>query len=332
MKRLLCFVLAASAAFAAEGYHVIQKIHIGGSGNWDTVTLDESARRLYVANDTRTIVLDIDAGKVVGEIPDTLGVHGIAIASELGRGFTSNGRSKNVTIFDLKTLKPLGQVAAGVDPNSIIFEPKTGRVFAFNAGSNDVTVIDAKTGEAAGSIRLSGKPMASVVDGSGKVWFTMQTTTEDWNILNEVGVIDAEKLTVLRQNSISPCDGPNGLAMDVKNRRLFSVCSSSHMAVNDADSGDKVASVAVGAGAGGAGFDAAAGLAFSSNGGAGTLTVVKENGGKYEPVETATTMRGARSMTIDPKTHNIYLPTAEYGPAAGAPIVPDSFMVLVVGK
>jgi YVTN family beta-propeller protein len=329
MKRLLCFVLVASVALAAEGYHVIQKIHIGGGGSWDYLTLDNSARRLYVSNGTRAVVLDIDAGKVIGEIPDTQGIHGIAIAPELGRGFTSNGRSNNVTIFDLKTLKPLGQIATGQNPDAILYEPKTGRLFTFNGRSNDSTVIDAKTGQVVGTIPLGGKPEFSVTDGSGKIWVNNESTSE-------VAVIDAAKLTVLRHTSIAPCDGPSGLAMDARNRRLFSVCGNKTMAVTDADSGKLIATVAIGAGTDGAGFDPGAGLAFSSNGGDGTLTLVREVKGKYEVVETVPTMRGSRTMTVDPKTHNVYLPAAEYGPApAGggrAPAVPDSFSLLVVGK
>ena len=329
MKRLLCVVLVASAALAAEGYHVIQKIHIGGGGGWDYLTLDNSARRLYVSNGTRAVVLDIDAGKAIGEIPDTQGIHGIAIVPELGRGFTSNGRSNNVTIFDLKTLKPLGQVATGQNPDSIIYEPKTGRLFTFNGRSNDSTAIDAKTGEVVGTIPLGGKPEFSVTDGSGKIWVNNEDTSE-------VMVIDAAKLTVLRHTSIAPCDGPSGLAMDAKNRRLFSVCGNKTMAVTDADSGKLLATVAIGTGTDGAGFDPGTGLAFSSNGGDGSLTLVREVNGKYEAVETVPTARGSRTMTVDPKLHRVYLPSVEFGPAPAAggraPAVPESFSLLVVGK
>jgi len=337
MKKLLSLALLASALFAAEGYRVINKIHIGGGGSWDYLTLDNSARRLYVSNGTRAVVLDIDAGKVIGEIPDTQGIHGIAIAPDLNRGFTSNGRSNNVTIFDLKTLKPIGQVATGQNPDSIIFEPKTGRVFTFIGRSNDSTAIDAKTGEVVGTIPLGGKPEFSVTDGSGKIWVNNESTSE-------VAVIDAQKLTVLRHTSIAPCDGPSGLAMDAKNRRLFSVCGNSIMAVTDADSGKVIAMVKTGPGTDGAGFDPGTGLAFSSNGGDGTLTIVKEVNGKYEAVENVPTNRGSRTMTVDPKLHRVYLPAVEYGaapaPAAGAPpgrggrapAVPDSFQLLVVGQ
>jgi DNA-binding beta-propeller fold protein YncE len=254
------------------------------------------------------------------------------LAPELGKGFTSNGRSNNVTIFDLKTLKPLGEVATGKDPDTILFEPKTARVFTFNVASNDTTVIDAKTGEAVGKIKLDGKPTFAVTDGSGKIWFTLQILDADWSILSEVGVIDAEKMAVLRQTSIAPCDGPLGLAMDSRNRRLFSVCGNRTMALIDAESGKVIATVPVGAGAGGASFDPGTGLAFSANGGDGTLTVVREVNGKFEAAESAPTMRGARTLTVDPKTHNVYLPAVDLGPPPAMPAVPNSFMLLVVGK
>jgi DNA-binding beta-propeller fold protein YncE len=334
MKRLFCVVFLASAALAADGYHVINKIHIGGGGGWDYLTLDNAARRLYVSNGTRAVVLDIDAGKVIGEIPDTQGIHGIAIVPDLGRGFTSNGRANNVTVFDLKTLKVLQQVATGQNPDSILFEPKSGRVFTFNGRSNDSTAIDAKSGQVAGTIPLGGKPEFSVTDGSGKIWVNIEDTSE-------IAVIDTLKLTVLRRSSIAPCDGPSGLALDARNRRLFSVCGNKTMAVTDADSGKVVATVPIGAGTDGAGFDPGSGLAFSSNGGDGTLTVVGEVKGKYEVVETVPTARGSRTMTVDPKLHRVYLPSVEYGPAPAAqpggragraPAVPDSFSLLVVGK
>jgi len=334
MKKLLSFALIASAAIAAEGYSVLQKIHIGGAGSWDYLTLDNAARRLYVSNGTRAVVLDIDAGKVVGEIADTQGIHGIAIAPELNRGFTSNGRSNNVTIFDLKTLKPISQVATGQNPDSILYDPKSGRVFTFNGRSNDSTAIDAKTGAVVGTIPMGGKPEFAVTDGSGKIWVNNETTSE-------VVVVDTQKMTVLRHTSIAPCDGPSGLAMDAKNRRLFSVCGNNMMAVTDADSGKIINTVAIGPGTDGAGFDPGTGLAFSSNGDDGTMTIVKAVNGKYVAVDTVPTVRGSRTMTVDPKLHRVYLAAVDYGaaPAAApgarggrAPALPDSFQLLVVGK
>ncbi len=335
MKRLLCFVFVACAALAAEGYHVIQKIHVGGGSSWDYLRLDESSRRLFVSNGTRVVVVDVDAGKVVGEIPDTQGVHGIAFAPELNKGFTSNGRSNNVTVFDLKTLKPLSQVATGQNPDSIVYEPKTGRVFTFNGRSNDSTAIDAKTGQVAGTIPMGGKPEFSVADGTGRIYVNVEDTSE-------IVVVDAQKLAVSKRYSLAPCDGPSGLAMDVKNRRLFSVCGNKMMTVSDPDTGKVIATPPIGQGPDGAGFDPGTGAAFSSNGGDGTMTVVMQVKGKYDAVETVPTARGARTMTVDLKLHRAYLPAVDYAaPAAGqqpqgrggrAPSVPDSFQVLVVGR
>lgn len=333
MKLFLCLALSASAALAAEGYHVTQKIHIGGGVTWDRLTLDETGRRLYLSNDNRVVVVDIDAGKVAGEIPGAAGIHGIALAPDLGRGFITNGIANNVTIFDLKTLKPVGEVAAGAEPGPIVYEPKTGRVFAFNLGTDDnsATVIDAKTGAAAGKVTLGGKATAAVVDGSGKIWISLLITSEDWNVSSELGVVDAEKLTLLRHNPISPCDRPADLTMDAKNRRVFAVCGNSKMGVVDADSGKVIDSVAIGKLASGAGFDSGAGLAFSANGGDGTLTVVGEANGKFSVVETVPTARGSRILSVDSKTHNVFLPAVDY-PASGNTPVADSFMLLVVGK
>jgi hypothetical protein len=324
------FLAAAIAGGASNGYHVVGRIKVGGEGGWDYLTVDSAARRLYVSHATHVAVIDLDAGKVAGDIPDTPGVHGIAVAPELGRGFTSNGRSNNVTIFDLKTLKPAGQVATGQNPDSIRYDSVSGRVFTFNGRSNDSTAINAKTGAVEGTIALGGKPEFSVADGKGKVYVNIEDTSE-------IAEIDARALSVTKRYSLAPCDGPSGLALDAAHRRLFSVCGNRMMVVSDPDSGKVVANVPIGPGCDGAAFDPDRGLAFSSNGGDGTMTVVRQVAGKYEVQENVPTQRGARTMTIDPATHKVYLPTAEYGaPAAGAPqrgrapAVPDSFMVLVL--
>jgi len=334
MRKLAVIVFIALTAMAAEGYRVIQKIEIGGGGNWDYLRLEESSRRLFVSNGTRVVVVDVDAGKVLGELANTQGVHGIAFAPELNRGFTSNGRTNNVTVFDLTTLKPLSQIATGQNPDSIVYEPKTTRVFTFNGRSNDSTAIDAGSGQVAGTIPLGGKPEFSVADGNGIIYVNIEDT-------NEVAVIDAQKLNVLRRYSIAPCDEPTGLALDSKNRRLFSVCGNNTMAVSDPDSGKVLATVPVGEGTDGAGFDPGTGLAFSSNGGDGTLSVVQEVNGKYTVIETVPTAPGSRTMTVDTKLHRVYLPAVEYGAASAAQSggrsgrpspLQDSFHLLVVGK
>ena len=333
---VLVFILflGCTGLIAAAGYHVVSEIKIGGDGGWDYITSDSANRRLYVSHATHVVVVDLDSGKVVGDIPDTNGVHGIAIAPELNRGFVSNGKSNSVTIFDLKTLKVLGQPKTGENPDAIRYEPVSGRVFTFNGRSKDATAIDAKTGNVAGTIPMGGKPEFAVADGKGKVYVNNEDTSE---ILE----IDAQKLTVSKKYSLTPCEAPSGLAIDTKKRRLFSVCENRLMAISDPDSGKVLATVAIGQGSDGASFDADSGMAFSSNGGDGTLTVVKEEAGKWVVAENDKTERGARTMTIDEKTHKLYLPTAQFGPppaaTAQAPrprpaIIPDTFKLLVVAK
>jgi YVTN family beta-propeller protein len=321
-------VLAAGAVSAAgTGYHVLSDIKIGGDGGWDYLTADSAARRLYVSHGNHVVVVDIDAGKVVGDIPDTPGVHGIAIAPELNRGFVSNGRANNVTVFDLKTLKEISKVPAGENPDSIRYDAVSGRVFAFNGRSKSATAIDAKGGTVAATIPLPGKPEFSIADGKGKIYVNIEDTSE-------IVEIDAAKASVTKKYSLSPCVEPSGLAFDAKDRRLFSVCSNRVMAISDPDAGKVVASPAIGAGSDGAAFDAGVGYAFSSNGD-GTLTVVQQNGGKWEVAENVATERGARTIAVDEKTHHVFLPTARTAPAqAGgrATFLPDTFKVLVVGK
>jgi DNA-binding beta-propeller fold protein YncE len=319
--------LAGVLSAAGTGYHLIGDIKIGGEGGWDYLAVDAAARRAYVSHATHVAVVDIDSSKVVGDIPDTPGVHGIALAPELNRGFVSNGRAGNVTIFDLKTLKTIAKVPAGDDPDSIRYDAVSGRVFAFNGRSKNATVIDAKAGTVAATIALPGKPEFAIADGKGKLYVNIEDTSE-------MVEIDAAKATVTKKYSLSPCVEPSGLAFDAKDRRLFSVCSNRLMAVSDPDSGKVIATPAIGAGPDGAAFDPAVGYAFSSNGD-GTLTIVQQNGGKWEVAENVATERGARTIALDEKTHHVLLPTARTAPAqAGgrATYLPDTFKVLVVGK
>jgi DNA-binding beta-propeller fold protein YncE len=331
MTKLMTVALVASAAFAAEGYHVLNKIKIGGTGGWDYVTVDSNAHRLYATHATVVDVVDLDSGKPVGSIPQLHGVHGVALAPDMNKGFISNGQSNSVTLFDLKTLAKTGEPATGMNPDSICYEPKTQRVFTFNGRSNDSTAINAKTGEPLTTFPVGGKPEFCVADGAGKLYVNL----EDKGAIVE---IDAAKPAVLRTGSIAPCQEPSGLAMDSKDGVLFSVCDNKMMAVTEIKSLKVVATPAIGANPDAAGFDPGAGLAFSSNG-EGTLTIVKDvGGGKWQAVDTVQTERGARTMTVDPRTHRIYLLAAEYGPPQagdkkGRPsILPDSFHVLVVGK
>lgn len=329
MRKLLCFALLSPVLLmaAATGYHITGEIKLGGEGGWDYATVDGAARRLYVSHATHVAVIDLDTSKVVGDIPDTPGVHGIAIAPELNRGFVSNGRSNNVTIFDLKTLKAIGQSPTGENPDGIRYEPVSGRVFTFNGRSKNATAIDAKTGMVVGTIALPGKPEFPVADGKGKVYVNIEDTSE-------IVEIDAAKASVTKKYSLAPCEGPSGLAIDAKNRKLFSVCSNRLMAISDPDSGKVVAIPAIGAGSDGAAFDPGPGYAFSSNGD-GTLTIVGQTAGKWDVLENVATERGARTIALDEKTHKLYLPTAKTAPAQGnarPTFLPDTFKVLVVGK
>ncbi len=325
---LFGIVAFAPLMFAATtGYHLLGQIKVGGEGGWDYLTVDATARRLYVSHATHVAVIDIDAGKVVGDIPDTPGVHGIAVAPELNRGFISNGRANTVTIFDLKTLKSVGQAATGENPDAIRFDAVSSRVFTFNGRSKNSTAIDAKSGNVAATIPLPGKPEFAVADGKGKIYVNIEDT-------NEMVEIDTAKATVTKTYSLSPCQEPSGLAFDAKNRRLFSVCSNRLMAVSDPDSGKVVATPPIGAGSDGAAFDPGTGYAFSSNGD-GTLTVVQQVGGTWTVLENIATERGARTIALDETSHRVYLPTAKTAPAAAGArptYLPDTFKVLIVGK
>jgi len=327
-------VCAVAGAAPDTGYHLLKKYPLGGEGGWDYLTLDSAARRLYIARATRVMVVDADSGKLVGEIPDTPGVHGIALAPELGRGFTSNGREGTVSIFELKDLKVLGRVKVGENPDAILYDSASGRVFVFNGRSRDASVIDAAAGTVVGTIPLEGKPEFGVSDGQAKVFVNLEDTSQ-------VAALDSRRLSVVARWPLAPCQEPTGLAMDQKNRRLFAGCSNKLMAVLDADSGRVVTTLPIGAGVDAGAFDPETGLAFSSNGD-GTLTVVHEDSpNAFRVLENAPTQPRARTMALDAKTHQIFLVTAEFSPTPAAtpeqprprpPMLPNSFVVLVMGK
>ncbi|MBV9504457.1 MAG: YncE family protein [Acidobacteriia bacterium] len=333
MKKLLLLVIL-TTAFGAEGFHVTEKIKIGGSGGWDYLTMDSAAHRLYASHNNVVEVIDVNSGKAVGQVADTPGVHGIAIAPELNKGFTSNGRANNVTVFDLKTLQKTGEVATGTNPDAICYDPKTQRVFTFNGRSNNSTAIDAKTNMVVATFPVGEKPEFCAADGAGKMYANIEEASE-------IVEIDTQKPAVTKRAKLTPCDAPSGLAIDTKGHRLFAVCENKMMAVIDANSLKVIATPAVGAGPDAAAYDPGLGLAFSSNGQDGTLTVIKEVSGKWEPVETVPTERTARTMALDPSTHKIYLSAAEIGPApepkegqkkGRGTVVPDSYHIVIVGK
>jgi DNA-binding beta-propeller fold protein YncE len=316
----------------SSGYHVVKTIPIGGPGKWDYDIVDSEARRVYVSHSTHVVVLDADSGATVGDIADTSGVHGIALASDLGRGFTSNGKANTVTIFDLKTFKIIDTVkTGGLNPDAIFYDAGTKRVFAFNGKSSNATAIDAASGKVAGMIPVGGKPEFAAGDDQGHVFVNV----EDKSLLLE---IDAQKLAVLHRWPLTGCKEPSGLAFDQKNHRLFSVCGNKKMMVVNSETGKIVTTLAIGEDPDAAGFDPGTQLVFSSNGESGDLTVIHEDSAdKYTVMETVPTKKYARTMAIDLKTHNIFLPVAEFEPVAPKgeeepPMKPNSFEVLLVGK
>jgi hypothetical protein len=317
-----------------SGYHLTRRTVLGGEGGWDYLTVDSKARRVYISHGTHVMVVDADTSAVVGDIPNTNGVHGIAIVTDVGKGFTSNGRDNAVTVFDLKTLKILTNVLVGRNPDAIIYDPFSRRVFAFNGASHDATAIDVKTNALVGTIVLGGKPEFAVSDEKGYVYVNIEDK-------NEIVKLDPIKLTVSNRWPIAPGEEPSGLAIDRKHRRLFAVCGNKLMAVVNADNGKVISTLPIGAGTDGAAFDPETGFAFSSNG-EGTVTVVHEDSAdKFVVVENVPTQARARTIALDAQTHQVFLVTAEFGPAPAAtaqqprtraPMVPGTFTLLVLSR
>jgi YVTN family beta-propeller protein len=322
-------VKAQSPAPGASGYHLSKTLNIGGDEGWDYLLVDSDARRVYVSHGSRVVVIDADTYATVGEISDTQGVHGIAVVPELGRGFTSNGRANSVSVFDLKTFKTTATIKTGKNPDAILYEPTTKRLFTFNGGSSDATAINAADGTVLATIPLGGKPEFAVADGKGGVYLNIEDTSE-------LVHLDAQNMKVLHRWPQAPCKEASGLALDVKNRRLFAGCDNKMMAVIDADSGKVIATPAIGEGVDANAFDPATSYAFASNG-EGTLTVVHEDSpDKFSVVDNVATKKSARTMGLDLKTHKIFLPAAEFNaPAAGerrGKMKPGTFVVLVLEK
>jgi len=327
--------LGASASTAIENsWRVKQRWPIGGERGWDYLSLDAATGRLFVSRSDRVIVLDARNGKQVGEMDGLSGVHGVAPADDLHRGFISNGHANDVTVFDLGTLKVEQTIPVnGEGPDSILYDPFSHRAFTFNGHSNDASVIDAGTGKLLGRIALPGRPEFAVSDGHGHVYDNIEDK-------NELVELDPETMKITATWPLDNCEGPSGLAIDTAHRRLFSVCQNETMAVVDADTGKPVANVPIGDGPDAAAFDPRRQLVFSSNGQSGTLTVVHEDDADhYRVVSNVPTQKSARTMAMDPGG-NIYLAAAQFGkrPAPSAanprgrpPLLPGSFVILVVG-
>jgi DNA-binding beta-propeller fold protein YncE len=307
-------------------YRVTKTIPIAGDEGWDYVAVDSDLRRVYVSHSSHVVVLDADSDSVVGDIPDTQGVHGIAIAADFNRGFASNGRANTATIFDLHTLKVLGTVKTGTNPDAIIYDPATKHVFTMNGLSQDTTAIEAADGTVAGMLALGGKPEFAVTDGKGTIYVNIEDKSE-------LVQFDTKKLAVLHRWPMAPCQEPSGLAADWKSHRIFAGCDNKIMAVIDADSGKVVTTIPIGDGVDANAFDPETDLAFASTGD-GHLTVVHEDSpDKYTVVTNLATRKSARTMGLDLKTHKVFLPAADFGAAAPGErrgkMKAGSFVVLV---
>lgn len=327
----LTFALAGSfAAQTAGPYTSLGQIPIGGEGGWDYLTVDHAAHRLYVSHATKVEVIDLDSRKVIDQIPDTAGVHGFAIAPELGRGFSSNGRANTSTIIDLKTLKPLGTVPTGGNPDAIFYEPSRKEVYTMNGSGESATVFDATTGRVVATIPLGGKPEAVVEDlPSNRLFVNIEDT-------GAIGVIDIRTHTLVATWPLAGCEEPTGLGYDPGSHRLFSACANKVMAVTDSTNGKRVTTAPIGEGADGAAFDPGTGYAFASNGADGTVTIAHlDNPNTLTVVQTLTSQISGRTMILDPASHQIFVPAATAQPnpsGSGRPqAVPGTFRVLMFG-
>jgi DNA-binding beta-propeller fold protein YncE len=323
---LMGTIAALTPLALAADYKVVKTWRLGGDGGWDYLTAESDSHRLFIARATRVMVIDTESGKQVGEIADTPGVHGIAIDSEIGRGFTSNGRENTVSEFDLKSLAVEKKIKVGSGPDAILYDPFSKRVFTFNGKGDErsATAIDASKGEVVGKIELGGKPEFAASDNKGTVFVNIQDTSE-------LVAFDPQKLTVKSRWKLTGCEEPTGLSIDRKNRRLFAGCGGNKkMMVVDADNGKILATPSIGEGCDATAFDAERGLTFASAGD-GTITVIKEAAGdQFTVVETVTTQKSARTMALDAKTHQLFTVAANVGPRPERKVEPNSFVVLVV--
>lgn len=321
---ILLAIACGAASAAGADYKVVKTWKLGGDGGWDYLTADSDGHRLFISRGTRVMVVDTTSGKQIGEIPDTQGVHGIALAPDLGRGFTSNGREDTVTVFDLKSLAVEKKVKVGSGPDAILYDPFSKRVFTFNGSGHDTTAIDASKGEVAGKLDLGGKPEFAATDEKGTIFVNIEDKSE-------LVAFDAQKLTEKARWKLTDCEEPTGLSIDRKNRRLFAGCGGNKkMAIIDADSGKMLATPAIGEGCDATAFDADWGLAFASAGD-GTITIIREDApGKFSVAQTVTTQKGARTMALDAKTHQLFTVTANVtGTRENRKIEPDSFVLIV---
>ncbi len=318
-----------AAAPGSSGYHVIKTVSVPGDEGWDYLLVDSDARRVYISHGSHVVVMNADTYAIEGDIPDTQGVHGIAVAPGLGRGFISAGRANTAVIFDLKSLKTIGTVKTDANPDAILYDPASKRVFTFNGRGKNATVINAADGSVVGAIPLGDKPEFAVADGKGAIFVNGEDTS---NLI----VLDSQNLKETHRWPLAPCKSPSGLAADLQTRRLFAVCDDKVSSVVDADSGKIVANPAICDGPDAAAFDPSSSYFFASCGD-GNLTVIHEDSpDKYTVVDNVPTKRSARTMGLDLKTHKIFLSSAEFEPPAPGErrgkMKPGTFAIIVVGK
>ncbi len=337
LSRVLCLAglagLCAAQAGTAPHYRITREVPLPGDEGWDYIAFEQGAERLFVSHGSRVLVIDTRRFSVVGEIPDTPGVHGIALAPDLGRGYVSAGRAGTVVAFDLRTLARLGEIkVTGDNPDAILYDLSSQRVFTFNGRGRNATAIDARTDQVVGTIALDAKPEFAATDGKGRIYVNLEDR-------GSVAVIDPARLAVLAVWPVAGCEQPSGLALDAAHQRLFPVCGNKVMPVLDAVSGKVLGSAPIGESPDAAGFDPGTGLAFASCG-EGTLTVVRvAHPDRPEVAESVTTQRGARTMALDLGTHRVFLVTADFAappPATAAEPhprparIPGTFRLLVL--
>ncbi len=332
MRKTICslvvMVLLLAAIAAAQNastlYKQTAKFSVGGEGGWDYVTFDASSNRLFIGHNMEIAVVDVATGKKVGSIPAD-GAHGVAVIPEKNLGFSTNGRAGTVTVFDLKTLQRKQDIKAGENPDAIIYDHYSKKIIVMNGRSKELMAIDPDSLKVVATVPLGGKLEFAAADPT-HIYVNVEDT-------GEIASVDSKTWKADTRWKLEGCEEPSGLAIDEKDGRLFSVCGNKKMMVLDTKNGHIVATLDTGAGTDGAAFDPGLGYAFASNGADGTLTVVASKNGKYEVVAQVPTQRGARTIAVDPKSHKVFLPTAEFGPPAEGQrrpsIKPDTFMVLV---
>jgi YVTN family beta-propeller protein len=299
-------LVCATAFAAALNYRLLKKVPVPGAGGWDYISVDDAARRIYISHATQVEVLDADSFALVGTIPNTPGVHGIAVASEAGRGYISAGKSDAVVPFELKTLKPLPEIKVGKKPDAIIFEPLTKRIYVMNGDSDSITVLNASDGSLAGTIELGGGPEFAVPDGKGNLYVNLEDK-------NETLHVDVKAMKVVDRWPLAPCATPTSLAMDVENRRLFVGCRSHHFAVLNADNGKVVFTAPIGERVDAGAFDAKTRLVYLSTGDGKVFVFRQDSADQYSLAQEISTLKGAKTMGYDPKTRNVIVPTTADG-------------------